>query len=73
MLTRMLVGGLNMPKKTRIRGERRIGGARPALKRATYYLTPDLIKDLKIRAATEGTDTSSLVRAALQSHLGKKH
>ncbi|MBA2305197.1 MAG: hypothetical protein H0W08_21565 [Acidobacteria bacterium] len=48
---------------------RRIGGARPSYKRATYYLTADLIKRLKLRAIEDGTDASATVRSALEAFL----
>lgn len=45
-------------------------GARPALRRITFYLTPDLVRRVKIRAIHEETDASTLVRAALEAYLG---
>jgi hypothetical protein len=43
---------------------------RKGYRRATYYLTVDLIKRLKIRAAEDDSDASTTVRAALESFLG---
>ncbi len=37
--------------------------------RATHYLTKPLITRLKIRAAKDGTDASTVVRAALEAFL----
>jgi len=39
------------------------------LKRATYYLRPDQIKALKLRAVLSDESISSIVRAALDSYL----
>jgi hypothetical protein len=44
-------------------------GARRELKRATYYLTEDLIMRLKIRAARESKDQSTLIREILDQAL----
>jgi len=45
------------------------GGARPGLKRATYYLTKELIIRLKVHAARRQKDLSTVVRKALDEHL----
>ena len=39
------------------------------LKRATYYLRPDQIKALKLRAVLEDENISAIVRQALDHHL----
>lgn len=36
----------------------------------TYTLTPDIVKRLKIRAATEERELSDVVQAALEAYLG---
>ena len=55
-------------------GKRTFRDSTPALRkgfrRATYYLTPELIRRLKIRAAEDESDASTTVRAALEAFLG---
>jgi hypothetical protein len=46
-----------------------VKGARPGLVRGAYYLTPDLVMRLKIRAAKDQSDLSTTVRAALAEYL----
>ena len=46
-----------------------VSGARPRLVRGAYYLTPDLVLRLKIRAAKDRKDLSTTVRAALAEYL----
>jgi hypothetical protein len=52
--------------KASISPENRVEGE---LKRATYYLRPDQIKALKLRAVLNDESISSIVRAALDAHL----
>jgi hypothetical protein len=40
-------------------------------KRATYYLTPEMIKEIKILAVQRGIDTSELVREIFTEYLGE--
>ena len=44
-------------------------GQRSAQKRATYYLWPDQIKTIKLRAALEDKTISEIVRTALDLYL----
>lgn len=45
------------------------GGARPGLVRVGVYLPKDLVIDLKIRAATDGTSVSSIAQVAFKAYL----
>ena len=45
--------------------------SQPVHKRATYYLRPEQIKALKLRAVTEERDLSEVVREAVDRYLGK--
>ena len=44
-------------------------GARPGLQRVTVYLSKELVVRLKVRAATDGGNLSSTVKAALEAFL----
>ena len=39
-------------------------------RRATYYLKPEQIRTMKLRAVTEGRNVSDLVREAFDAYLG---
>lgn len=49
------------------------GANSPNLKRATYYLEPEMIKALGIKAVLEGRDKSDIVRSALDAYIEKKY
>lgn len=42
-------------------------------KRATYYLTPEMIKEIKLLAVQRGIDTSELVREIFTEYLSKQN
>ena len=44
---------------------------RPVRKQVTVYLPPDLVKQLKVQAATDDKEMSEIATAALLSYLGK--
>ena len=63
-------GDEQMPKKNTYK-TKSVPETKKAFHRGTYYLTPDLIRRLKIRAIEEGKDFSEVVRDALEAHLSK--
>lgn len=45
----------------------------PLLKRQTYYVEPQTIKALGLKAVLEGRDKSEIVRAALEMYIEQKY
>lgn len=45
------------------------GGARPKHFRKAFYLTTEQIKQVRIKAANDGTDASTVVRNLIDAHL----
>ena len=50
--------------------QERVAEEPSSLKRATYYLRPDQIRALKLRAVHEDRNLSDVVREAVDSYLG---
>ena len=61
-----------MVKKKRSRSsikELAPGGARPQHYRKAFYLTADQIKRVRIKAANDATDASTVIRTLIDAHL----
>jgi len=58
-----------MKKKQNTFTTKSVPPLKKGFKRGTYYLTPDLIRQLKLRAIHEGKGDSDVVRDALEAYL----